>query len=100
MTSIQVQVGSSPLLFHVFPCFLAGQEKPKSKKAIDLFDEDDEDVDLFGNKTSAPVPAPSQKEAVVEQAKPPEKKVKINIITFNLVYLHSVLWLVEGTLRS
>ncbi|XP_035028958.1 WASH complex subunit 2 isoform X3 [Hippoglossus stenolepis] len=61
--------------------FNAGKEKPKPKKAIDLFDGDDEDVDIFGNKHSAPVPAPSKKEAVVEQAKPPEKKMPAGAVS-------------------
>ncbi|XP_060943097.1 WASH complex subunit 2 isoform X2 [Limanda limanda] len=61
--------------------FNAGKEKPKPKTAIDLFDEDDEDVDIFGNKLSAPVPAPSKKEAVVEQAKPPEKKMPAGAVS-------------------
>ncbi|XP_062256903.1 WASH complex subunit 2 isoform X2 [Platichthys flesus] len=61
--------------------FNAGKEKPKPKTAIDLFDEDDEDVDIFGNKHSAPVPAPSKKEAVVEQAKPPEKKMPAGAVS-------------------
>ncbi|KAF0027483.1 hypothetical protein F2P81_020224 [Scophthalmus maximus] len=51
----------------------AGKDKPKSKTAIDLFDEDD-DGDIFGNKYNAPTPAQSKKEVVVEQPKPPEKK--------------------------
>lgn len=84
-----------------FVCyFSAGKEKPKPKTTIDLFYEDDEDGDIFSDKHSVPVPAQSKKEAVVEQAKPPEKKVKINMITFNLVYLHMVLWHVEDSLHS
>lgn len=73
--TVQVQVGSS--LSHTLR-FPAGKDKPKSKTAIDLFDEDD-DGDIFGNKYNAPTPAQSKKEVVVEQPKPPEKKVKINI---------------------
>ena len=64
------------------PCwgfFAAGQEKPKPKNAIDLFDDDDDDGDIFSEKYSAPTPAQSKKEVVEEQVKPPEKKVKINI---------------------
>lgn len=61
---------------HVCFCFFAaGQEKPKPKKTIDLFNEDDEDGDIFSEKYSAPTPAQSKKEVVEEQVKPPEKKV-------------------------
>lgn len=59
------------------PSFSAAQEKPKPKKALDLFDEDDEDGDIFSEKYSAP--AQSKKEVVDEQVKQPEKKVKLNI---------------------
>lgn len=62
-----------------FLYFPAGKEKPKPKRAVDLFDEDDEDGDIFSDKYSVPTPAQSKKEAVEEQAKPPEKKVKINV---------------------
>lgn len=58
--------------------FSAGQEKPKPKKAIDLFDDDDEDGDIFSAKYSVPTPAQSKKEGVEEQVKYPEKKVNIN----------------------
>ncbi|XP_041866716.1 WASH complex subunit 2 isoform X2 [Melanotaenia boesemani] len=53
----------------------AAQEKPKPKKAIDLFDdEDDEDSDIFSNKYNAPTGSQS-KEVVKEKDKPPEKKI-------------------------
>uniref|UniRef100_A0A8D2ZL82 FAM21/CAPZIP domain-containing protein n=1 Tax=Scophthalmus maximus TaxID=52904 RepID=A0A8D2ZL82_SCOMX len=58
----------------------AGKDKPKSKTAIDLFDEDD-DGDIFGNKYNAPTPAQSKKEVVVEQPKPPEKKMPAGAIS-------------------
>lgn len=57
--------------------FTAAKEKSKPKKAIDLFDEDDEDGDIFSEKYSAPTPTQNKK--VEEQVKPPEKKVNINI---------------------
>lgn len=60
--------------------FSAVKEKPKPKKVIALFDEDDEDGDIFNEKLSAPTPAQSKKEAVEEQGKPPDKKVKIGIL--------------------
>lgn len=53
----------------------AEKEKLKPKKAIDLFDEDDEDGDIFSDKYSTPAPAQSKKEVVEEQTKPAEKKV-------------------------
>jgi len=60
----------------VFPSCSAGDKKPK--KAIDLFDEeDDDDGDIFSEKYSAP--AQSQKEVVEEKIQQPEKKVKINV---------------------
>lgn len=88
---------------HLLPSFSAGKEKPK--KAIDLFDEEDEDGDIFNEKYSTPTPAQSKKEVVEEQVKQqPEKKVKIKIqcpsaveydsnnsfvnYIFCLVYLH------------
>ncbi|XP_044069707.1 WASH complex subunit 2 isoform X2 [Siniperca chuatsi] len=57
----------------------AGQEKPKPKKAIDLFD--DEDGDIFSEKYSAPTPAQSKKEVVEEQVKHPEKKMPAGAIS-------------------
>lgn len=59
-----------------FPSPTAGQGKPKPKKAIDLFEDEDEDGDIFNEKFSAP--AQSKKEGAEEQVKQPEKKVKIN----------------------
>lgn len=64
----------------MFVCclFLAGQEKLKPKKPIDLFeDDDDDDGDIFSEKSS--VPAQSKKEVAEEQIKRHEKKVKIDI---------------------
>lgn len=62
----------------IFP-WTAGQEKPKPKKAIDLFDDvEDEDGDIFGDKHSAPAVTQAKKEVEAEQVKPPEKKVNIN----------------------
>ncbi len=76
---VQVQVGSSPLKLRLwFSSFSAGQEKPKPKKSI-LFDEDDEDGDIFSEKYKASTPAQSKKEAVEEPVKHPEKKVKTDI---------------------
>lgn len=99
---VQVQLSSLPLkTLCFFVVFLAGQEKLKPKKSIDLFDEDG---DIFTEKYSAP--AQSKEEVVVEQIKHPEKKVKINMhvwvnmmalsingcmnYIFCLVYVHSV----------
>ncbi|XP_070833544.1 WASH complex subunit 2C isoform X1 [Chaetodon trifascialis] len=59
----------------------AGQEKPKPKKALDLFDEDDEDGDIFSEKYSAPAPAQSKKEVVEEPVKHPEKKMPAGAIS-------------------
>lgn len=53
-------------------------EKSKPKKAVDLFDDDDNDEgDIFSGKFSAAPPAQSTKEAVAEKEKQPEKKVKM-----------------------
>lgn len=73
----------NPPLLVVLPSFSAGQQKPK--KAIDLFDEDDEDGDIFSEKYSAPAPAQSKKEVAEEQVKQPEKKVKINLLSVSKV---------------
>ncbi|XP_029925809.1 WASH complex subunit 2A isoform X2 [Myripristis murdjan] len=59
----------------------AGQEKPKPSKTIDLFDEDDEDGDIFSENYSSPPPTQSKKEAVDEQTKPPEKKMPAGAIS-------------------
>lgn len=60
------------LLFFIFS---AVKDKPKPKKVVDLFDEEDEDGDIFSEKSSAPAPAQNKKEVVEEQGKPPDKKV-------------------------
>lgn len=57
----------------------AGQEKSKPKKAIDLF-EDDEDGDIFANN-SAPTPSQSKTEAEGAQVKAPEKKMPAGAIS-------------------
>ncbi|XP_055018428.1 WASH complex subunit 2A-like [Boleophthalmus pectinirostris] len=51
----------------------AVKEKPKPKKAVDLFDDEDEDGDLFSHKSSST--PQSKKEAEEPQVKPPEKKI-------------------------
>ncbi|KAM6915944.1 WASH complex subunit 2A [Xenentodon cancila] len=54
----------------------AVQEKPKPKKAIDLFDdEDEEDGDIFNDKYSAPPSTQSKKEVVKENVKPAVSKI-------------------------
>lgn len=64
------------------------QEKSKPKKAIDLFDEDDEDGDIFSEKTSVPAPAQNKKEVVAEEhVKHPEKKVQTD---FSVTFFKSV----------
>lgn len=68
-----------------FCSFAAGKEKPKPQKATDLFDEDDEDGDIFSEKYSTPPPAQSKKEAVEEQTKPPEKKVTTLLYPYHLL---------------
>lgn len=57
-----------------FYLFVAGQEKVTPKKTIDLFDDGDEDGDIFSEKYRTP--ASSKKEVVEEQVKHPEKKVE------------------------
>ncbi|XP_034537772.1 WASH complex subunit 2 isoform X2 [Notolabrus celidotus] len=60
----------------------AVQEKSKPKKAIDLFDEDDEDGDIFSEKNSVSAPAQSKKEVVMEEpVKHPEKKLPAGAIS-------------------
>nr|XP_043902136.1 WASH complex subunit 2 isoform X1 [Solea senegalensis] len=59
----------------------AEKDNSKPKKAVDLFDEDDEDGDIFSNKYSPPTPAQPKKEVVVEQEKPPEKKMPAGAIS-------------------
>lgn len=54
--------------------FVAGQEKVTPKKTIDLFDDGDEDGDIFSEKYRTP--ANSKKEVVEEQVKHHEKKVE------------------------
>lgn len=95
-TTVQVQVGSSPSNPPVFPLFSAGQKKPK--KAVDLFDEDNEDGDIFSEKYSASTPAQSKKEVVEEQVKPPEKKVKrLNAVEHESID-HFMIWFGISTL--
>lgn len=74
--TVLVHVGSSLLncVLGVLISFSA-KDKPKPKKVVDLFDEDDDDGDIFNEKFSAPPPAQSKKEVVEEQGKPPDKKV-------------------------
>ncbi|XP_064173801.1 WASH complex subunit 2A isoform X2 [Anguilla rostrata] len=64
----------------------AGFEKPKQKKAVDLFggvgDDDDEDGDIFGASSGAPPSRPSPKEAAKENTPPaPEKKMPAGAIS-------------------
>ncbi|CAN9499800.1 unnamed protein product [Ophioblennius macclurei] len=60
----------------------AGQEKPKPKKAIDLFDdEEDEDGDIFSNKSSVPATSQSKTEAVGAQVSAPEKKMPAGAVS-------------------
>lgn len=56
---------------------IAGQEKAKVKKTVDLFGGDDEEGDIFSESSRAPPPLQSKKEVVDEQVKQaaPEKKV-------------------------
>ena len=81
IVTVQVQMGSSHLntvCLMFFLLFPDTKEKPKPKMAVDLFDEDDEDGDIFSNKYSVPTPAQSKEVVLEEQTKPPEKKVKSN----------------------
>ncbi|KAM9847428.1 WASH complex subunit 2A [Aulostomus maculatus] len=59
----------------------AGQEKPKPKKAVDLFDEDDEEGDIFSEKYSVSTPSKSEKVVAEEPVKPPEKKMPAGAIS-------------------
>lgn len=73
----------------------AGQEKTKSKTAIDLFHDDDEDGDIFSEKYSASNPTPNKNVVVEEQDKPPEKKVTRNTVTESFLFelhLHCGWW--------
>uniref|UniRef100_A0A096MD77 WASH complex subunit FAM21-like n=1 Tax=Poecilia formosa TaxID=48698 RepID=A0A096MD77_POEFO len=53
----------------------AVQEKAKLKNSIDLFDDEDDDGDIFSGKFKAATPTQSKKEPEEEKDKPPEKKV-------------------------
>ena len=60
---------------------LAERGKSKTKKVADLFlgdgDDDEEDEgDIFSEKSAVQPPVLNKKEVVEEGAKPPEKKVK------------------------
>ncbi|XP_029030816.1 WASH complex subunit 2 isoform X2 [Betta splendens] len=57
------------------------KEKPKPKKAISLFDEDDEDGDIFSEKLRTPTQAQSKKEAVEDQGDRPHKKMPAGAIS-------------------
>ncbi|KAK2824303.1 hypothetical protein Q5P01_021478 [Channa striata] len=59
----------------------AGKVKPKPKKAISLFDEDDEDSDIFSERSSAPTSAHNKKDVVEEQGKPPDKKMPTGAVS-------------------
>lgn len=58
------------------------KEKPKPKKAITLFDEDDEDGDIFSEKFNAPTQVQAKKEAAEAQGNPPGKKVHGQLCSF------------------
>lgn len=78
---IHVQMGSSPFNYvvgvFIFP---AAKDKPKPKKVIDLFDEDDEEGDIFSEKLDATAPVQGTKEVAEEKGNPPDKKVPKSII--------------------
>ncbi|XP_067375929.1 WASH complex subunit 2 isoform X2 [Channa argus] len=57
------------------------KEKFKPKKAIGLFDEDEEDSDIFSERFSVPTPAYSKNDVVEEQGKPPDKKMPTGAIS-------------------
>lgn len=84
----------STYLPYTFLSFSVAKEKPKPKKAVDLFydDDDDDGGDIFSNKSSTPQ---SKKEVVEEQVKPPEKKVIVTLVLFCYVFVqifpHSLL---------
>lgn len=88
-STVQFRWDLHPLNHCVFfsPSPTAGQGKPKPKKAIDLFEDDDEDGDIFSEKFSAP--AQCKKEGAEEQVKQPEKKVKINMLVWLNMMSHS-----------
>lgn len=89
---VQVEFSFKLWWFIFFPASSAVKEKHKPKKTIDLFDDDEEDGDIFSEKFSAPALAQSEKEVVEEQGKPPDKKVKISINSC-MNYIFSVLYL-------
>lgn len=61
------------------------QQKPKPKTHIDLFDDEDEDGDIFSG--SASTSTQSKKEVVEKMDKPPEKKANNNLSFLLLIAL-------------